>query len=100
MTQATNRRINRESRDSDCSPSLPSPANSKGDEDMAESGGIAHGPDDEALVECLARALGAVDPPPPPLDAIARGLLAWRTVDAELAALLDEGCAHTPTATD
>lgn len=50
---------------------------------------------DRALLDRLAKALAAADPPPPDLVANARRLLAWRTVDAELAELL---CAGPPPA--
>jgi hypothetical protein len=67
---------------------------------MAHTGRTARGSDNEALLDRLARAVAAADPPPRALEASARELLAWRTVDAELSALLGDGCAHTPTAMD
>jgi len=65
---------------------------------MAQRRRTAGGMDDELLLDCLARALDDTDGPPPSVEAAARELLTWRTVDAELAALLS--AARTPAATD
>ena len=54
----------------------------------------AHRADDDALTDCLGRTLGIVDPAPPDLRQTAYQLLRWRTVDADLADLLDAGLAH------
>jgi hypothetical protein len=51
---------------------------------------------DNALLDRLARALAAADRPPPEQAVQARGLLAWRTVDAELAELLRADAARSP----
>jgi hypothetical protein len=67
---------------------------------MAQGTRAARRTDDEELLDRLARALEAGDPPPASLAASARELLAWRTVDLELAALLGEGPAHARTSTD
>jgi hypothetical protein len=64
---------------------------------MAQPGRADRRNENPALLERLSRALDAADPPPPELEATARGLLAWRTVDVELDALL--GDAHAPTST-
>jgi hypothetical protein len=44
-------------------------------------------PLDEAEADRLLAALGAADPPPDEIVQSARGLFAWRTIDAELAEL-------------
>jgi hypothetical protein len=54
------------------------------------------GTDEEILAARLGRTLASVDPAPPGLQEAAYQLLTWRTVDAELADLLDAGLAHIP----
>ena len=51
--------------------------------------------EDEVLAARLGRTLAVADPAPPALREAAYQLLTWRTVDAELADLLDAGLAHT-----
>jgi hypothetical protein len=46
--------------------------------------------DDNELLMHLARALPARDPVPPQVVAAARGSFTWRTVDAEIAELIDD----------
>jgi hypothetical protein len=54
------------------------------------------GTDEEILAARLGMTLAIVDPAPPGLQEAAYQLLTWRTVDAELAELLDAGLAHIP----
>jgi hypothetical protein len=54
------------------------------------------GTDEDVLAARLGRTLAIVDPAPPGLQEAAYQLLTWRTVDAELAELLDAGLAHIP----
>lgn len=49
------------------------------------------GTDDDFLAARLGRTLAVVDPVPPGLQEAAYQLLAWRTVDADLAELLAAG---------
>jgi hypothetical protein len=65
---------------------------------MDETAGTGHRADDRALLERLACTLDAADPLPRCLQAAACELLSWRTVDAELAALLATGL--TPAGND
>jgi hypothetical protein len=67
---------------------------------MDQTGRTAGGASNEALLDRLGRTLAALDPAPACLETSARQLLAWRTVDAELAELLRAGAAHAPTPTD
>lgn len=55
---------------------------------------------EDALLDRLGTTLGVADPAPPGLQQIARELLAWRTVDAELADLLRTGAAHATAPAD
>jgi hypothetical protein len=44
-------------------------------------------PEDETLIAQLSAALGAIDPAPTDVSEFAKAAFAWRTIDAELAAL-------------
>jgi hypothetical protein len=55
---------------------------------------------DDALVDRLGRTLGIADPAPPGLQQTACELLAWRTIDADLADLLRAGVAHATAPAD
>lgn len=63
---------------------------------MHEKGSAARHARDAALVDHLRRTLATADPIPEALERDARDLLAWRTVDADLARLLRAGLACTP----
>jgi hypothetical protein len=60
----------------------------------ARTGGV------DALVDRLGRTLAIADPAPPELQQTARQLLAWRTIDADLADLLRGGVAHAAVPAD
>ena len=51
---------------------------------------------DDALLADLRRVLGAVDPVPEPVQFAARVAIEWRTLDAELAALVHDSTIHEP----
>ena len=55
---------------------------------------------EDALLDRLGATLGVADPAPQELRQIARELLAWRTFDAELAALLRTDAAHATAPAD
>jgi hypothetical protein len=59
-----------------------------------------HRSDDAALLDRLARARAAVDPPPPELERLAGELLTWRTIDAELDELSRTGAVQAGDPTD
>lgn len=63
---------------------------------MHEKGRRARHARDAALVDHLRRTLATGDPIPASLVRDARDLLAWRTVDADLARLLRAGLARAP----
>ena len=65
-----------------------------------ERGRTCPEPDDAALIRRLARTLAVADPSPPHVEAMARELLTWRTVDAELAELLRTGLSRASASTD
>lgn len=52
--------------------------------------------DDDALVADLRRVLSASDPVPEPVKLAARVAIEWRTLDAELAALVHDSTIHEP----
>lgn len=56
--------------------------------------------DDDALQDRLGKALGIVDPAPPGLNQTACELLAWRTIDADLADLLRVADAQATASAD
>jgi hypothetical protein len=53
-------------------------------------------PDDRQLMQRLRRIAAAADPAPGDGGQVARALLTWRTVDADLAALLGHGSSGQP----
>ena len=65
-----------------------------GTEDMKTAGAFG----DRDLMRRLRHAAALADPAPPDADPVARRLLTWRTIDADLAALLgcDPGRRRTP----
>ncbi len=52
--------------------------------------------DDDLLLDELRRVFGAIDPVPAPVQAAARAAIEWRTIDAELAALVSDSMIDEP----
>jgi hypothetical protein len=52
--------------------------------------------DDDLLLDELRRVFGAIDPVPEPVQAAARAAIEWRTIDAELAALVSDSLVDEP----
>jgi len=52
--------------------------------------------DDDLLLDELRRVFGAIDPVPEPVRAAARAAIEWRTIDAELAALVSDSMIDEP----
>ncbi len=52
--------------------------------------------DDDLLLEELRRVFAAIDPIPEPVQIAARAAIEWRTIDAELAALVSDSIVDEP----
>jgi hypothetical protein len=52
--------------------------------------------DDDLLLDELRRVFGTIDPVPEPVQAAARAAIEWRTIDAELAALIADSMIDEP----
>jgi hypothetical protein len=57
-----------------------------------------NGPDDDRLLDALRRAVAGADEAPAEARAAAKALFTWRTVDAELAALVHDSWQGAPAA--